>query len=172
MTVRLANRKKLVRYVSTAVVFVSFFDAIATAGDVFLDGASAQVVGVDHAFDGGSVLVELEMNGSPAYLLIVAPTSPIVQQIKAGSLPVLWSSSKRFKAKQHRAFSRGHLKRLVMALGRSPSGELDQSVASILLALHAGLEIRVWGGEAVETLSNGNWLTLFSNGGDTVNDDE
>lgn len=152
-------------------MLVVLFASTATGENALPDDATAQVISVDHAFDGGSLLVEIDVKGEAHYLLIVSPDSPIYRRVNSRSMAMFWSSDKRFQEKERRVFAREDLKRLVSAIVRSKMGKLNGSVASVLLGIHAGLKIHVWGSEAVELISNGNWLLLFSEGSDDEEED-
>lgn len=154
-----------------SVMFVVLFASTTSGEDALSDDATAQVIGVDHAFDGGSLLVEIDVKGEAHYLLIVSPDSPIYRRVKSGSMAMFWSSDKRFQDQERGVFTRDDLKRLVGALVRSKKGKLNGSVASVLLGIHAGMKIHVWGSKAVELISNGNWLLLFSEVRDDEEDD-
>lgn len=167
----IAKRARQTKFFRT-IDWLAFRPALLTsfllfAGTVLGEGAlpgdaTAQVIGVDHAFDGGSLLVELDVNGEPYYLLIVSPESPISRRIKAGSMPVFWSRDKRFRDQADAVFTADDLKRLVGALARSKKGKLNENIAAVLLGVRADMKIRVWGSDAVESLLNGSWLLLFS----------
>lgn len=168
MIARLARQIKFFRTIDQlsfrmmSVMFVVFFAITASGEDALPDDATAQVIGVDHAFDGGSLLVEIDVKGEAHYMLIVSPNSPIYRRVKSGSMPILWSSDKRFQDQERGEFTRDDLKRVVGALVRSKKGKLNGSVASVLLGIHAGMKIHVWGSKAVELISDGNWVVLFS----------
>ncbi len=140
--------------------FVTNTSSLKGAG--FLKDGSAQVQQVDFAFDGGSLLIELRIDSELKYLLVVCPHSPIYKRFTPGQIKVMSSSNKDFSSSVAATVSHKDITNLVTALAKSSETKGNREIAAILLALNSGMEVKTWGGKATDSISDGNWLLLFS----------
>ncbi len=138
--------------------------ACANAQLAVADKDQIHVKSLDFAFDGGSLLLEIESQRiGKCFILVLHPDSKVT---KKNSLPtqVLLSRHKQIDRENTKFLSANEVKVLVSGLieGSDSRSVIQSSTTAVLLAICNGLEVSKWGEDAIDDLKLGYWTSLFA----------